>query len=113
MRRNYLLLALAAVADYVGTSKEKAEYKFARRTKGGTWNEVLNSDDKKYGGSGVTNGALIAQKKPSHGRDHSISFQLPPLCILIFEGEDLPKGKEQKASKAKGEGKKAGKAKSK
>ncbi len=35
-------MALAAVADYVGTSKEKAEYKFAWRTKGGTWNEVVS-----------------------------------------------------------------------
>ena len=58
---------------------------------GGTWTEVLNSDDKKYGGSGIVNGALKANKEPSHGREHSITFQLPPLCLLVFEGENLPK----------------------
>lgn len=65
---------------------------------GGAWTEVLNSDDKKYGGSGIVNGALKAKKEPSHGREHSITFQLPPLCVLVFEGENLPKT-------AKGKGK--------
>ena len=60
---------------------------------GGTWKEVLNSDDKRFGGSGIVNGDLEAQKEPSHGQDHSIAFQLPPLCVMIFEGEDLPKSK--------------------
>jgi 1,4-alpha-glucan branching enzyme len=72
---------------------------------GGTWNEVLNSDDKKYGGSGVANGALKAQKKTSHGHDHSITFQLPPLCVMVFEGEDVPKSKGQGAKGKEQDGK--------
>ena len=68
---------------------------------GGAWNEVLNSDDKKYGGSGIVNGELKAHKKPSHGRDHSITFQLPPLCVLVFEGEDLPKSARTKETETK------------
>lgn len=53
----------------------------------GVWNEVLNSDDKKFGGSGAVNGKLKSKKEASHGRPNSISFQLPPLCVLVFEGE--------------------------
>jgi 1,4-alpha-glucan branching enzyme len=53
----------------------------------GKWTEVLNSDDKDYGGSGWTNGVLTAKKEPSHGKDHSITFKLAPLCVMVFEGE--------------------------
>jgi len=59
----------------------------------GKWKEVLNSDDQRFGGSGVVNGELKAQKKPSHGHEHSITFRLPPLCVMIFEAEDVPKVK--------------------
>ncbi len=58
---------------------------------GGTWTEVLNSDDKRFGGSGIVNGALKAKKEPSHGHEQSIMFKLPPLCVMVFEGDDLPK----------------------
>jgi 1,4-alpha-glucan branching enzyme len=54
---------------------------------GGTWREILNSDDKIYGGTGVLNGSLKAAKKPSHGHEHSISFRLPPMSVCVFEGE--------------------------
>ena len=33
----------------------------------GSYKEVLNSDDKKYGGSGVTNGTVKAEKGEMHG----------------------------------------------
>jgi 1,4-alpha-glucan branching enzyme len=62
---------------------------------GGVWKEVLNSDDARYGGSGKTNGDLKAAKTPSHGRDFSISFRLPPLAVMAFEGEIPPKQKKE------------------
>ena len=76
---------------------------------GGAWTEVLNSDDKRFGGSGVLNGALKAKKEPSHGHEQSITFKLPPLCVLVFEGEDVPrkKGKSEKEKPGKAKGKKA------
>lgn len=50
----------------------------------GSWHEVINSDDEKYHGSGVTNGgSLQSSPEPFHGRDHSISLTLPPLGISI------------------------------
>lgn len=59
----------------------------------GKWTEVLNSDDPSFGGSGMLNGVLTAKKEPSHGHDHSITFKLAPLCVMVFEGEKPPKKK--------------------
>jgi len=52
------------------------------------WTEVFNSDDKKYGGSGVGNTLKLSSVDiPSHGRPRSIEITLPPLAICIFKGE--------------------------
>lgn len=67
---------------------------------GGTWSELLNSDDKRFGGSGVTNGDLIAQEVETHGKAHSITFRLAPLAVQIFEGKDLPKANTKKVKAA-------------
>jgi 1,4-alpha-glucan branching enzyme len=53
---------------------------------GGFWKEMLNSDAKEYGGSGVGNlGGAKAEPKASHGKKHSISITLPPLGVLVFK----------------------------
>ncbi len=59
----------------------------------GTWTAVLNSDDTSFGGSGTVNGVVKAEKIASHGKEYSIRFMLPPLCVLVFEGEKPPKKK--------------------
>ncbi len=64
----------------------------------GTWTEILNSDGQQYGGQGLINEALTANKKPSHGHDYSISIKLPPLCVMVFEGEK-PSKKATKITK--------------
>ncbi len=52
----------------------------------GRWKEVLNSDAKEYGGSGVGNlGAVKTENVPAHGRAHSLSLTLPPLSVLYFK----------------------------
>ena len=73
----------------------------------GVWKEILNSDDKKYGGSGILNGDLKTAKTPSHGHEQSISFHLPALCVLIFEGSKpakkaVPKTTTEKTVKSVG-----------
>ena len=73
---------------------------------GGTWTEVLNSDDTRFGGSGLLNGTLKAAKEPSHGKEHSVTFKLPPLCVMVFEGDDVPKAKKTATPAAKAKGKK-------
>jgi 1,4-alpha-glucan branching enzyme len=60
---------------------------------GGFWREVLSSDAKEYGGSGYGNlGDVEATPIPSHGRDNSLSLNLPPLGILILKKEDHENG---------------------
>src|SRR4029078_3897237 len=48
---------------------------------GGFWREILNSDAKEYGGSGVGNlGGVHAAKEEVHGRPYSLTLTLPPLA---------------------------------
>jgi len=52
----------------------------------GFWKEVLNSDAKEYGGSGLGNlGGVNAMPIPYHGKYHSLSLTLPPLGVIIFK----------------------------
>ncbi len=50
--------------------------------KAGRWHEILNSDDHRYGGSGVTNGEITADAGPNHGQPASAILRLPPLGAL-------------------------------
>jgi len=52
----------------------------------GSWKEIFNSDDTKYGGSGVGNSALMNTSPVKyHGKDYSVSLQLPPLGMSILK----------------------------
>ncbi|PZR37061.1 MAG: 1,4-alpha-glucan branching enzyme [Azospira oryzae] len=52
----------------------------------GTWKEVFNSDDRKYGGSGVTLSGLLATSPVKyHGKDYSFTITLPPLGCLVLK----------------------------
>ncbi|WP_265517941.1 1,4-alpha-glucan branching protein GlgB [Nitratireductor luteus] len=53
----------------------------------GKWHEILNSDDVRYGGSGVTNGTVEATEEPWHGRFASAALRLPPLGAIILTSE--------------------------
>lgn len=54
----------------------------------GYWKEIFNSDNKRYGGSGLLNQGQIATSPVKyHGRDYSISLSLPPLGISVFKLE--------------------------
>ncbi|GAA4306529.1 1,4-alpha-glucan branching protein GlgB [Compostibacter hankyongensis] len=56
------------------------------------WKEIFNSDDKKYGGSGVINrGTFTAHREPHHGKPYSIQLTLPPLGAVILKGLAAPK----------------------
>ncbi|MEM3525835.1 MAG: 1,4-alpha-glucan branching protein GlgB [Candidatus Jordarchaeaceae archaeon] len=53
---------------------------------GGPWKVVLNSDDKKYEGSGIVKTEKVnAQKIPYDSREYSLSITLPPLGILFLK----------------------------
>jgi 1,4-alpha-glucan branching enzyme len=55
---------------------------------GGYWRELLNSDGKEYGGSGMGNaGGVMAEEEPVHGRPFSLNLILPPLAALFLKAE--------------------------
>jgi len=52
----------------------------------GYWKELLNSDAKDYGGSGLGNfGGQRSTLEPSHGKPYSLTLTLPPLGIVILK----------------------------
>ncbi len=54
----------------------------------GYWKEVFNSDEQKYGGSGMLNqGLLITTPVKYHGKDFSVSLALPPLGLTVLKLE--------------------------
>ncbi|MFH1382298.1 MAG: 1,4-alpha-glucan branching protein GlgB [Chloroflexota bacterium] len=53
---------------------------------GGFWKELLNSDAREYGGSGLGNlGGVEAETVPAHGRPYSLKLTLPPLAIILLK----------------------------
>ena len=71
----------------------------------GSYKEVLNSDDPKYGGSGVTNGTVRSRKGAMHGFEQHVSLTLPPLSTLYFS-VPAPRKKAAKPAAAKPDAKK-------
>ncbi len=56
--------------------------------RGGFWRELLNSDAKEYGGSGMGNlGGVVAAEQPAHGRPYSLNLTLPPLSAVFLKAE--------------------------
>ncbi|MBU0965530.1 MAG: 1,4-alpha-glucan branching protein GlgB [Proteobacteria bacterium] len=55
-------------------------------SRGGIWEEILNSDAPLYGGSGMGNcGEVRATPVAAHGHYHSLNLTLPPLAIIVFK----------------------------
>ncbi|MEZ5298775.1 MAG: alpha amylase C-terminal domain-containing protein [Ilumatobacteraceae bacterium] len=53
----------------------------------GRWVELFNSDDERFGGSGVTNGGVDTTPVDAHGRHQSILLTLPPLGAVALAPE--------------------------
>ncbi len=51
----------------------------------GKLEEIFNSDDQKYGGSGIKNKTINIQQKSFHGREYSAQINIPPLGTVVFE----------------------------
>jgi 1,4-alpha-glucan branching enzyme len=66
------------------TPVPRQEYRIGA-PRGGFWREVLNSDAREYGGSGMGNrGGRGADPQPHHGRPCSLLLTLPPLSVVFF-----------------------------
>ncbi|KEO85250.1 1,4-alpha-glucan branching protein GlgB [Tumebacillus flagellatus] len=64
--------------------------------KPGKYEEILNSDHPRYGGSGVQNpGVLTAVKRPMHNQPYSLCINVPPLGVVV-----LKKQKAQRKGKS-------------
>ncbi|MFD7339555.1 1,4-alpha-glucan branching enzyme [Streptomyces violascens] len=65
----------------------RAEYRLGVPESVGAWGEVLNTDELRYGGSGVGNpDPLKPEPVPSHGRPVSLCLTLPPLGTVWLRG---------------------------
>jgi 1,4-alpha-glucan branching enzyme len=53
----------------------------------GSYHELINTDSTIYGGSGVGNGMLQAERIESHGREWSLNLTVPPLATLMLKRE--------------------------
>ncbi|MFD2247326.1 1,4-alpha-glucan branching protein GlgB [Pontibacter ruber] len=52
----------------------------------GSWEEILNTDDSRFGGSNVLNsGPLQTVAEPYHGRNYSLELTLPPMAVVYFK----------------------------
>lgn len=52
---------------------------------GGKYMQILSSDEKRFGGTGVKNPkTVIAKKEPCDGKDYSIKMDLPPLSVTVY-----------------------------
>ena len=58
--------------------------------RGGRWQMVLNSDEHRYGGSGVSAAPVEIEATESgwHGRGHYIEITLPPLAVIAMAPVD-------------------------
>ncbi|MGN0550569.1 MAG: 1,4-alpha-glucan branching protein GlgB [Acutalibacteraceae bacterium] len=66
----------------------------------GYYAEVFNTDDERFGGSGITNGDNINSSGPEmHGCDQSISLNLPPMSVMYFKCIKKKPPRKKKAPK--------------
>lgn len=56
-----------------------------------SYEELINTDDVCWGGSGVTNGTVKTEHIPSHGWAQSIALRIPPLGGVILRGKGVMK----------------------
>ena len=71
----------------------------------GEYEELINSDDKRFGGSGVVNrGALKTSAEGAHGLPNSLRLRIPPLGMTVIKRktnqEKKPLSKNKKVRKS-------------
>ncbi|WP_149277510.1 1,4-alpha-glucan branching protein GlgB [Pareuzebyella sediminis] len=69
--------------NFTPTPREK--YRVGIPKTSGEMKVILNSDDKKYGGSGTRSTISPIEKIAWHGREQSVELTIPPLAIVIFQ----------------------------
>ena len=68
----------------------------------GQYKEIFNSDDTKYGGTGVVNPKIcLSKREVFEGQNNTITIQLPPLAVVIFSYKSIEEKKQQKKNTKK------------
>lgn len=58
----------------------------------GEYEELFNTDDTKYGGSGQTmDTVLVAEKAPFHNQPYSLKIKVPPMATLVLKVKNIEK----------------------
>ena len=58
----------------------------------GEYEELFNTDDVKYGGSGQVMGTLLyAEKAPFQNQPYSLKIKVPPMATLVLKVKDIKK----------------------
>ena len=74
---------LVCVCNFVPVQRENYRIGVPIR---GTWAEVFSSDQKEFGGAGVTNGkAIKTEDEPMHGCEQSVTLTLPGDSVFFLE----------------------------
>lgn len=56
--------------------------------KAGDWKEIFNSDDNRFGGSGIRNtNPIRTEGTPTHNKENSVSLTLPPMGVIYLKRE--------------------------
>ena len=70
----------------------------------GHYEEIFNSDSLLYGGSGQGNlGGVESVPIPLHGRQHSLTINVPPLAAVLFKVPSRSPGVQEGRSPSRGE----------
>ena len=78
---------IIAVCNFQPTIRDKYYVGVPKR---GIYKEVFNSDDEKYGGTGVTNGKeIMTEDMAIHGCKQALYLTLPPLSVMYFKCEKV------------------------
>jgi 1,4-alpha-glucan branching enzyme len=57
----------------------------------GLWTQILNSDEHRYGGSGLAVGRdAPSEAVPHKYQQQSAQFEVPPLAVLVYRGPEPP-----------------------
>ena len=74
---------LVVIANFTPVIREK--YKIGVPFEG-RYKEIFNTDDEKFGGSGILNKRAVSSKKDEcDGRADSIRLTLPPLGVIVLD----------------------------
>ncbi len=66
----------------------------------GIWDEILNTDSARFGGSGVNSGSEVyTQPVASHGRPASVRIALPPLAVVAYKWRRPPAAEDPEKQK--------------